>query len=151
MTITENDFIEKMIEIAKTGYENMTQLQCVFFTWNEFFNTEEDACRAFEVASQIFSAAYPDEAPWTKLTISGENSPAIYKKFEGSVTKRFPHLLCVIYFFRSSSIFSTLIPTPFNCGCNIRYFFNGLNLLSNRIILPLFFSNSNSNSFKPNL
>ena len=58
-----NDFIEKMIEIAKTGYENMTQLQCVFFTWNEFFNTEEDACRAFEVASQIFSAAYPDEAP----------------------------------------------------------------------------------------
>ena len=63
MTITENDFIEKMIEIAKTGYENMTQLQCVFFTWNEFFNTEEDACRAFEVASQIFSAAYPDEAP----------------------------------------------------------------------------------------
>lgn len=32
MTITENDFIEKMIEIAKTGYENMTQLQCVFFT-----------------------------------------------------------------------------------------------------------------------
>ena len=25
MTITENDFIEKMIEIAKTGYENMTQ------------------------------------------------------------------------------------------------------------------------------
>lgn len=80
MTITENDFIEKMIEIAKTGYENMTQLQCVFFTWNEFFNTEEDACRAFEVASQIFSAAYPDEAPWTKLTISGENSPAIYKK-----------------------------------------------------------------------
>lgn len=63
MTITENDFIEKMIEIAKTGYENMTQLQCVFFTCNEFFNTEEDACRAFEVASQIFSAAYPDEAP----------------------------------------------------------------------------------------
>ena len=39
MTITENDFIEKMIEIAKTGYENMTQLQCVFFTWNEFFKT----------------------------------------------------------------------------------------------------------------
>ena len=36
MTITENDFIEKMIEIAKTGYENMTQLQCVFFTWNEY-------------------------------------------------------------------------------------------------------------------
>lgn len=34
MTITENDFIEKMIEIAKTGYENMTQLQCVFFTEN---------------------------------------------------------------------------------------------------------------------
>ena len=27
------------------------------------FNTEEDTCRAFEVASQIFSAAYPDEAP----------------------------------------------------------------------------------------
>ena len=27
MTITENDFIEKMIEIAKTGYENMTQLE----------------------------------------------------------------------------------------------------------------------------
>lgn len=53
MTITENDFIEKMIEIAKTGYENMTQLQCVFFTWNEFFNTEEDACRAFEVASRV--------------------------------------------------------------------------------------------------
>ena len=25
MTITENDFIEKMIEIAKTGYENMTR------------------------------------------------------------------------------------------------------------------------------
>ena len=57
MTITENDFIEKMIEIAKTGYENMTQLQCVFFTWNEFL-----------------------KHLWTKLTISGENSPAIYKK-----------------------------------------------------------------------
>lgn len=62
MTITENDFIEKMIDIAKTGYESMIQLQCVFFTWNEFFNTKEDACRAFEVASQIFSAAHPDEA-----------------------------------------------------------------------------------------
>ena len=59
MTITENDFIEKMIDIAKTGYESMIQLQCVFFTWNEFFNTKEDACRAFEVASQIFSAAHP--------------------------------------------------------------------------------------------
>jgi len=55
--------LRRAFEIAKTGYENMTQLQCVFFTWNEFFNTEEDACRAFEVASQIFSAAYPDEAP----------------------------------------------------------------------------------------
>ena len=63
MTITENDFIEKMIDIAKTGYESMIQLQCVFFTWNEFFNTKEDACRAFEVASQIISAAHPAEAP----------------------------------------------------------------------------------------
>ena len=53
MTITENDFIEKMIDIAKTGYESMIQLQCVFFTWNEFFNTKEDACRAFEVASRV--------------------------------------------------------------------------------------------------
>ena len=77
MTITENDFIEKMIEIAKTGYENMTQLQCVFFTWNEFFNTEEDACRAFEVASLL---PIQMKHLWTKLTISGENSPAIYKK-----------------------------------------------------------------------
>ena len=45
MTITENDFIEKMIEIAETGYENITQLQCVFFTWNEFFNTEEEGVK----------------------------------------------------------------------------------------------------------
>lgn len=27
MTITENDFIEKMIEIAKTGYENIIVVQ----------------------------------------------------------------------------------------------------------------------------
>lgn len=86
MTITENDFIEKMIEIAKTGYENMTQLQCVFFAWNEFFNTEEDACRAFEVASQIFSAAYPDEAPLDETNDFWEEICLLFHlKFEGNV------------------------------------------------------------------
>ena len=82
MTITENDFIEKMIEIAKTGYENMTQLQCVFFAWNEFFNTEEDACRAFEVASQIFSAAYPDEAPLDETNDFWEEIACYFRDYE---------------------------------------------------------------------
>lgn len=29
--ITEKDFIDKMVEIAKDGYEYMDQLQCIFF------------------------------------------------------------------------------------------------------------------------
>ena len=28
--ITEKDFIDKMVEIAKDGYEYMDQLQCIF-------------------------------------------------------------------------------------------------------------------------
>ena len=45
--ITEKDFIDKMVEIAKDGYEYMDQLQCIFFTWNEFFNTDNDIAVAF--------------------------------------------------------------------------------------------------------
>ena len=58
--ITEKDFIDKMVEIAKDGYEYMDQLQCIFFTWNEFFNTDND------IASQIYSEAYSDEEPLTE-------------------------------------------------------------------------------------
>lgn len=36
MNLTEKDFIDKMIEIANDGHEYMDQLQCVYFTWNEF-------------------------------------------------------------------------------------------------------------------
>ena len=56
--ITEKDFIDKMVEIAKDGYEYMDQLQCIFFTWNEFFNTDNDIAVAFSIASQIYSEAY---------------------------------------------------------------------------------------------
>lgn len=79
MTITENDFIEKMIEIAKTGYENMTQLQCVFFTWN--FSIRKKMLAELSRSLLRFSLL-PIQMKhlWTKLTISGENSPAIYKK-----------------------------------------------------------------------
>ena len=62
MDLTEKDFIDKMIEIANDGHEYMDQLQCVYFTWNEFFNPQHDKKRAFEVASQIFSASSPDKA-----------------------------------------------------------------------------------------
>lgn len=63
MNLTEKDFIDKMIEIASDGPEYMNQLQCVYFTWNEFFNPQNDKKRAFEVASQIFSASSSDQAP----------------------------------------------------------------------------------------
>lgn len=62
MNLTEKDLIDKMIEIANDGHEYMDQLQCVYFTWNEFFNPQHDKKRAFEVASQIFSASSPDKA-----------------------------------------------------------------------------------------
>ncbi len=55
--ITEKDFIDKMVEIAKDGYEYMDQLQCIFFTWNEFFNTDNDIAVAFSIASQIYSSS----------------------------------------------------------------------------------------------
>lgn len=42
MNLTEKDFIDKMIEIANDGHEYMDQLQCVYFTWNEFFNPQHD-------------------------------------------------------------------------------------------------------------
>lgn len=58
--ITEQDFIDKMIEIANDGPEYMEELKCIYFAWNEFFNTKEDRNRAEEVASEIFSAVYPD-------------------------------------------------------------------------------------------
>lgn len=66
MNLTENDFINKMIEIAGDGPEFTNQLQCVFFTWNEFFNPENNAQRAFEVASQVFSASHPGNVPLSK-------------------------------------------------------------------------------------
>ena len=64
--ITEKDFIDKMVEIAKEGYEYMNQLQCIYFTWNEFFNPDHDFDEAFSLASQIYSEAYPDEEPLTE-------------------------------------------------------------------------------------
>ena len=64
--ITEKDFIDKMVEIAKDSYEYMDQLQCIFFTWNEFFNTDNDIAVAFSIASQIYSEAYSDEEPLTE-------------------------------------------------------------------------------------
>ena len=42
MNLTEKDFIDKMIEIANDGHEYMDQLQCVYFTWNEFFNPQHN-------------------------------------------------------------------------------------------------------------
>ena len=36
MNLTEKDFIDKMIEISNDGHEYMDQLQCVYFTWNDF-------------------------------------------------------------------------------------------------------------------
>ena len=64
--ITEKDFIDKMIDIAKDGFEYMNQLQCIYFTWNEFFNPDNDFAEAFSLASQIYSEAFPDEEPLTE-------------------------------------------------------------------------------------
>lgn len=40
----------------------MDQLQCVYFTWNDFLNPQHVKKERLEVASQIFSASSPDKA-----------------------------------------------------------------------------------------
>lgn len=55
--LTEKDFIDKMIEIAKDGYEYSEQLKCVFFTWAEFFNVEADSPEV-DTVIEIICKAY---------------------------------------------------------------------------------------------
>lgn len=54
MELTEQDFIDKMVEIAHDGYEYIDQLKCVFFTWYEFFCDKENTQDAADLASRIF-------------------------------------------------------------------------------------------------
>ena len=58
--LNEQDFIDKMIELLENGPEFMDQVQCVFFTWNEFFNVDDDEERAAEVANQVYDTVYPE-------------------------------------------------------------------------------------------
>lgn len=55
--LIEKDFIDKMIEIAKDGYEYSEQLKHVFFTWAEFFNIESDSPEA-DTVIEIICKAY---------------------------------------------------------------------------------------------
>lgn len=54
MGIEEQDFIDKMVDIARDGYEYIEQLKHVFFTWFEFFGSEEYPQEAEELARRLF-------------------------------------------------------------------------------------------------
>ena len=58
--LSEQDFIDKIIEFLRDGMEYMNQVQCIFFTWNEFFNEGGDDERAMALAAQVYDTVFPD-------------------------------------------------------------------------------------------
>ena len=70
--LNEQDFIDKMIELLENGPEFINQVQCVFFTWNEFFNEDNDEERAAEVAGQVYNTVYPESTPEENLEFLSE-------------------------------------------------------------------------------
>lgn len=58
--LNEQDFIDKMIALLENGLEFTDLVQCVFFTWNEFFNEDDDEEQAAEVANQVYDTVYPE-------------------------------------------------------------------------------------------
>ena len=58
--LNEQDFIDKMIALLENGLEFTAQVQCVFFTWNKFFNEDDDEERAAEVANRVYDTVYPE-------------------------------------------------------------------------------------------
>ena len=58
--LNEQDFIDKMVALLKNGLEFTDQVQCIFFTWNEFFNEDDDEERAAEVANHVYDTVYPE-------------------------------------------------------------------------------------------
>ena len=41
MGITEKEFLDKMIALAKAGEDEMEHLKCMFYAWAEFFEADE--------------------------------------------------------------------------------------------------------------
>ena len=41
MGITEKEFLDKMIALAKAGEDEMEHLKCMFYAWAEFFESDE--------------------------------------------------------------------------------------------------------------
>lgn len=42
MGITEKEFLDKMIALAKAGEDEMEHLKCMFYAWAEFFEADEE-------------------------------------------------------------------------------------------------------------
>lgn len=59
--IEEKDLVDKMIELLRLGIEYTDRIQCVFFTWNEFFNDEDDLEKAEAMARKIWKNVYTNE------------------------------------------------------------------------------------------
>ena len=42
MSVSEKEFLDKMIELAKAGDDAMEHLKCVFYTWAVFYEADEE-------------------------------------------------------------------------------------------------------------
>lgn len=42
MGVSEKEFLDKMIELAKAGDDAMEHLKCVFYTWAVFYEADEE-------------------------------------------------------------------------------------------------------------
>ncbi len=75
--VSEMDFIGKMVELLEDGMECMNQVQCIFFTWNEFFNDDGDEDRAMALAEQVYDMAFPEGTPEERLEFISELASVI--------------------------------------------------------------------------
>ena len=55
MGVSEKEFLDKMIALAKAGEDEMEHLKCVFYTWAAFY--EADAETANGIADFLANAA----------------------------------------------------------------------------------------------
>ena len=42
MGITEKEFLDKMVALAKAGADEMEHSKCVFYTWAEFYEADKE-------------------------------------------------------------------------------------------------------------
>lgn len=51
--VSEKEFIDKMIALAKAGEDEMEHLKCVFYTWAVFYEADEETTAVSLSSSQM--------------------------------------------------------------------------------------------------